>query len=108
MKATNIIPRVRADHLMIFAAGTHAAADTALALLHTDEYIPDIRGMVKTSKKWASAHDLVSRELLRLVHFPGALGPCLTKHEGGDVGGNFDTTFRGTGTTCNKQFHLVT
>jgi hypothetical protein len=50
MKSINIIPRVLADDLMIYATGLHSTTNTALALLLTHEYILDIRGMVKTEK----------------------------------------------------------
>ena len=50
MKAMNIIPMVLADDLLIFATGTHAVIDTALALLLTHEYILDIRGIAKQRK----------------------------------------------------------
>ena len=104
----NVIPRVLADDLMVFATGTRATVNTALALLTTHEYILDIRGLVETDKTWAFAHDLASRELLRLIRFPGAPGPCLIKHEGMDLEGHFDTTLRGSGTTINQRLNLAT
>ena len=59
-------------------------------------------------KTLAFAHNLISRELLRRVRFPGAPGPCLIKHEGRDIGGHFDTTLRGSGTTLNKRIQATT
>ncbi len=50
MKSLNIIPRVLADDLMIYATGLHSTTNIALALLLTHEYILDIRGKVKTEK----------------------------------------------------------
>ena len=39
---------------------------------------------------------------------PRAPGPCLIKHEGRDIGGHFNTTLRGPGTTLNKRLQATT
>ena len=42
--ANNVVPRVLADDLMVFATGPDAAIQAAKALLLTHEYILDLRG----------------------------------------------------------------
>lgn len=92
---------------MTFATGIHAVADTALAILHTHGYILDTRGIVKTGKAWAFAHDLANRTS-PACPLPGDLSPCLIKNEGRDIGGHVDTTSRGTGTTTTRRPNLTT
>ena len=106
--ANNVIPRILADDLMVFATGPDAAILAAKALLLTHEYILDIRGKVKTEKTWAYASLSNGRDILHHIRFPGSDGPMIIVQNHRDLGRHLDSSNRGTGSTLTHRLNTAT